>query len=52
VVPLPADLQYLTAFAAGVCTPAHQPEAARALIEFLTTPAAARVIKAKGMEPG
>jgi ABC-type molybdate transport system substrate-binding protein len=32
--------------------PAHQPEAARALIEFIKTPAAARVIKAKGMEPG
>jgi ABC-type molybdate transport system substrate-binding protein len=29
-----------------------QPEAARALIKFLATPAAQAVMKAKGMEPG
>ena len=52
VVPLPPQLQHMTAFAAGTCAAAQQPEAAQALIRFLTTPAAARVIKAKGMEPG
>ena len=52
VVPLPPQLQYMTAFAAGVCAAAQQSDAAQALIRFLTTPAAARVIKAKGMEPG
>jgi len=31
---------------------AKQAEAAQALVKFLTTPAAARVLKAKGMEPG
>jgi molybdate transport system substrate-binding protein len=52
VVPLPPQLQFMTAFAAGTGAAAQQPEAAQALIRFLTTPAAARVIKAKGMEPG
>lgn len=31
---------------------AKQAEAAQALVKFLSTPAAARVLKAKGMEPG
>ena len=52
VVPLPPQLQYMTAFAAGTGAAAQQPEAAQTLIRFLTTPAAARVIRAKGMEPG
>jgi molybdate transport system substrate-binding protein len=52
VVPLPPELQNMTAFAAGICAGARQPEAAQALINFLSTPAAARVIKAKGLEPG
>jgi molybdate transport system substrate-binding protein len=52
VVPLPPQLQNMTAFAAGVGAAAQQAEGAQALIRFLTTPAAARVIKAKGMEPG
>jgi molybdate transport system substrate-binding protein len=52
VVPLPPELQNMTAFAAGVCTGAQQPAAAQALISFLLTPDAARVIQAKGMEPG
>ena len=52
VVPLPPQLQNMTAFAAGVGAAAQQAENAQALIRFLTTPAAARVIKAKGMEPG
>lgn len=52
VGPLPAELQTITVFPAGVLVDAQQPDAARALIKFLSTPAAARVIKAKGMEPG
>lgn len=52
VVPLPPGLQNMTAFAAGVSSAAQQPDAAQALIRYMTTPAAARVIKAKGMEPG
>jgi molybdate transport system substrate-binding protein len=50
--PLPAEVQYMTDFSAGVAAGARQPDAAQALIVFLTTPEAARVIKAKGMEPG
>ncbi len=52
VGPLPPEIQYMTVFSAGVAAGASQADAARALIEFLRTPAAARVIRAKGMEPG
>lgn len=50
--PLPPELQLYIAFAAGVSTNAKEAEAAKALIKFLTAPAAVPVIKAKGMEPG
>ena len=52
VGPLPPELQLYIRFAAGVGTNAKEPEAAQALIKFLTSPAAVAVIKAKGMEPG
>ncbi len=51
VGPLPPELQNFTVFSAGVLTGARQAEAAKALVDFLTTPTAARVFKAKGMEP-
>ena len=47
---LPAELQNWFVNTAGVSATAKQPEAARALIKHLTTPGAAAVIKAKGME--
>ncbi|MBI2360429.1 MAG: substrate-binding domain-containing protein, partial [Deltaproteobacteria bacterium] len=47
----PPELQSYNLYTAGVGTAAEQPEAAKALIKFLTSPAAAAVIKAKGMEP-
>ena len=50
--PLPADIQTYTTFAGGVGAAAQNPNAAAALIKFLTGPNAASVIKAKGMEPG
>jgi hypothetical protein len=37
---------------AGIVTTASEPDAARVLFKFLTSPAAAAVIKAAGMEPG
>jgi ABC-type molybdate transport system substrate-binding protein len=37
---------------AGIVTTANEPDAARVLFKFLTSPAAASVIKAAGMEPG
>ncbi len=51
VGPFPPELQSYNAFVAGVATTAVQPEAAKALIKFLTLPAATAVIKAKGLEP-
>lgn len=50
--PLPAELQHYTVFSAGVVTGAKEAEPAKALLKFLTAPAAVPVIKAKGMEPG
>ena len=50
--PLPAELQNYTAFHAGVGAGSKSPAAARALIQFLTTPSAGAVFKAKGQEPG
>ena len=52
VGPFPPEVQFMTAFAAGISAAAKQPHAAQALIKFLQTPDAARVIRAKGMVPG
>jgi molybdate transport system substrate-binding protein len=51
VGPFPPELQRYILFTAGVATAAKQPEAAKALIKFLRSPAAVAVIKAKDMEP-
>jgi molybdate transport system substrate-binding protein len=50
--PLPGDLQTMTEILAGIVTTASEPDAARALLKFLASPAAAAAIKAAGMEPG
>jgi len=50
VGPLPAEFQSYNRFAAGVATGAKEPQAAAALIKFVTAPAAAAAFKAKGME--
>lgn len=52
VGPLPADVQLMTVFSAGVSTSAKNADGAKALIQFLTTPKAAAVMKSKGLEPG
>ena len=49
--PLPPDVQKFTVFAAGIATHAREPDRARALIAFLTAPAAAPIIRQSGMEP-
>src|SRR5258706_541124 len=49
--PLPAEIQLYTVFAAGVGADAKEAEAAKAFLKFLTAPAAAPVIAAKGLEP-
>ncbi len=49
--PLPDELQQNTFFSAGIVTGAKEPEAARALIKFFTSAAAAPVIAKTGLEP-
>jgi molybdate transport system substrate-binding protein len=51
VGPLPGDLQRMTMFSAGLHSGAKQADAARALVKFLTAPAAAPVIRKHGLEP-
>ena len=50
VGPLPAEIQEITVFAAGIPVGAPRPEAARALVSFLTSPGAAPIISKSGME--
>ena len=52
VGPLPAEIQSYVSFIGGVATNSHAPDVARALINFLTGPVAAPVVKSQGMEPG
>jgi molybdate transport system substrate-binding protein len=50
---LPAELQdrELFVFSAGILRNSARPEAAKALIQFLSAPVAAAAIRAKGMDP-
>jgi molybdate transport system substrate-binding protein len=50
--PLPPEIQIYTVFEGAVSANSKAPDAARALIKFLTGPSAIPVIKAQGMEPG
>jgi len=52
VGPFPAELQQEVVFTSAVAANAKEAEGAKAFIAYLTTPAAAAVIKAKGMKPG
>jgi molybdate transport system substrate-binding protein len=49
--PLPADVQFVTVFSAGLHASAPAPDAARALLKFLTGPEAAPALKSHGMDP-
>lgn len=49
--PLPSDLKGKFLFSAAVMADAVNAKAAKALVEFLTTPEAKTVIEAKGMQP-
>jgi len=51
VGPLPGELQRMTMFSCGIHSGAKQAGAARALVTFLTAPAAAPVISKHGLEP-
>ncbi|HXO73414.1 MAG TPA: substrate-binding domain-containing protein [Bradyrhizobium sp.] len=48
---LPADVQKITVFSAGIASVSKEPEAGKALIKFLASSAAAPVIIKSGMEP-
>ena len=48
--PLPSAIQNYTQFAPGIVTGSSQTDAARALVAFLSSPAAQTVLKAKGFE--
>jgi molybdate transport system substrate-binding protein len=52
VGPLPPDVQQITVFSAGLHAGASNPDAARALVRFISAPSAAATIKRHGMEPG
>jgi len=52
VGPLPADVQQMTVFASGILVGAQESDAAKALVKFITTPAAGEAFKKRGMEPG
>jgi len=52
VGPFPAELQQELVFSAAVAAESKDAEASKGFIDFLTTPAAKAVIKAKGMKPG
>lgn len=49
---LPADLNKVTAFAAGVTSTSKNADAAKALLKFLQSPEAEKIFKASGFGPG
>jgi molybdate transport system substrate-binding protein len=51
VGPLPDELQKITVFSAGIATVSKEPEAGRALINFLASPQARPEIVKSGMDP-
>ncbi|HSY57416.1 MAG TPA: substrate-binding domain-containing protein [Bradyrhizobium sp.] len=51
VGPLPDALQKVTVFSAGIATVSKEPEAGKALIKFLASPAARETIVNSGLEP-
>jgi molybdate transport system substrate-binding protein len=51
VGPLPPELQKITVFSAGIATVSKEPDAGKALIKFLGSPAASAAIVKSGIEP-
>ncbi|HEY6861889.1 MAG TPA: molybdate ABC transporter substrate-binding protein [Pseudolabrys sp.] len=51
VGPLPKEIQNTTTYAAGLSASSQNKDAAQALVKMLSGPAAAKVLKSKGMEP-
>ncbi len=51
VGPLPPELQKITVFSAGIASVSKEPDAGKALIKFLASPAARDAIVKSGLEP-
>lgn len=49
--PLPAEVQFVTVFSAGLHAAARVPDGARALLTFLASPPAGQVLERHGLEP-
>lgn len=49
--PMPRGCEIVTTFSAGVCAASTQPEAVRALLAFMRSPATAEAKRRHGMEP-
>lgn len=52
VGPLPSELQNIIVYAAGLSSAAANGAASQSFIEFMATPEVARIVRAKGLEPG
>ncbi len=48
---LPDALQKITVFSAGIATVSKEPDAGKALIKFLASPAASAALVKSGLEP-
>jgi molybdate transport system substrate-binding protein len=51
VGPIPAEVQQITVFSAGIATGAAEPEAGKELIAFLASPASAPILTKAGLDP-
>src|SRR5438445_7173545 len=51
VGPLPDELQKITVFSAGIATMSREPDAGKALIKFLASPAARDTLVKSGLDP-
>jgi molybdate transport system substrate-binding protein len=49
--PLPAEVQKITVFTAGIHSRAREPQAARELVKYFTTPASIPILRKYGLEP-
>ena len=52
VGPIPAEVQLITIFSAGIPAGTKQADAAKALVSFITAPAAAAIFKKHALDPG
>jgi molybdate transport system substrate-binding protein len=52
VGPIPAEVQLITVFSAGIPAGTKQADSAKALVSFITAPAAAAIFKKHALDPG